>query len=91
MWLRSELTKMGCEIVSPQESTSPAVVTIALPPGINSEKFGDELAENGCLLSYQSGYLVAKNRVQICLMSSVRRKNLQQLLGHMRTHMRVLH
>ncbi len=91
VWLRSELTKMGCEIVSPQESTSPAVVTIALPPGINSEKFGDELAENGCLLSYQSGYLVAKNRVQICLMSSVRKRNLQQLLGHMRTHMRVLH
>jgi aspartate aminotransferase-like enzyme/GNAT superfamily N-acetyltransferase len=90
-WLRNELTKLGCEIVSPRAGTSPAVVTIALPPGINSEKFGDELADSGCLLSYQSGYLVAKNRVQICLMSSFRRKNLQQLLGHMRTHMRVLH
>ena len=71
IWLRNELTKMGCKIISPSESTSPAVVTIALPAGINSETFGDELADNGCLLSYQSGYLIAQNRVQICLMSSI--------------------
>ena len=90
-WLRNELSEMGCEIVSPTESTSPAVVTIALPTGINSEKFGDELADDGCLLSYQSGYLLAQNRVQICLMSSIKRKKLQQLLGCMRTHMQVLH
>ena len=90
-WLRNELTKLGCEIVAPAEDTSPAVVTIALPPGMNSEKFGDQLAGSGCLLSYQSGYLVAKNRVQICLMSPMVRKNLQQLLGHMRKHLHVLH
>jgi aspartate aminotransferase-like enzyme len=90
-WLRNELTKMGCKIVSSSESTSPAVVTIALPAGINSEKFGDELADNGCLLSYQSGYLLEQNRIQICLMSRLGRKNLQQLLGHMRTHMQALH
>lgn len=90
-WLRNELAKMGCEIVSPAENTSPAVVTIALPPEVSSEKFGDQLADSGCLLSYQSGYLVEKNRVQICLMSPVRRKNLQQLLGHMRSHMPALH
>jgi aspartate aminotransferase-like enzyme len=90
-WLRNELTKMGCEIISPPESTSPAVVTIALPNSINSAMFGDKMADNGCLLSYQSGYLLAQNRVQICMMSAMKRKCLQQLLGHMQEHMRALH
>lgn len=90
-WLRDELAKMGCEIVSQAERTSPAVITIALPAGINSEEFGDQLAENGCLLSYQSHYLLARNRVQICMMSDMKKPILHHLLSHMRTCMRVLH
>lgn len=87
-WLCQELKNMGCEIVSRQDGASPAVVTIALPDDINSEKFGDKLADNGCLLSYQSGYLLRSNRVQICMMSKINKKSLQQLLGHMQTHIR---
>jgi aspartate aminotransferase-like enzyme/ribosomal protein S18 acetylase RimI-like enzyme len=90
-WLRAQLAKMGCEVVAQPESTSPAVITIALPAGINSEKFGDQLAENGCLLSYQSRYLLAQNRVQICMMSDINKRSLHHLLSHMRSCLRVLH
>ena len=83
-WLRGELTKIGCDIVS-------AVVTISLPGEINSRDFGDRLADNGILLSYQSEYLLANNRIQVCLMSDVNRRNLQRLLGHMQSNLKVLH
>jgi len=86
-WLRGELKKMGCNIVSPAASISPAVVTIDLPSRINSEAFGDRLADLGCMLSYQSGYLRTSNRVQICMMSDMKKKSLQNLLSHMRTCM----
>jgi aspartate aminotransferase-like enzyme len=90
-WLRGELAKMGCELVSDNENTSPAVVTISLPGDINSRDFGDRLADNGCLLSYQSDYLLARNRVQICMMSHVKMKNLQELLGQMQSNLNLLH
>jgi aspartate aminotransferase-like enzyme len=88
-WLRNELTGMGCEIISPVENNSPAVVTISLPETINSRSFGDKLADNGFLLSYQSGYLLSRNRIQICMMGDIKQRYLQRLLGHMRTHMDV--
>ena len=47
---------------------SPAVVTIALPPEMNSVKIGEAMQEAGYLLSYNSGYLRRKNWIQICLM-----------------------
>jgi aspartate aminotransferase-like enzyme len=47
--------------------TSPAVVTIALPPEMNSVKIGEAMQEAGYLLSYNSGYLRRKNWIQICL------------------------
>ena len=71
-WLRNELTKMGCDIITPNHNASPAVVTFTLPSGISSQQFGEKMADNGCLLSYQSGYLIEQNMVQICMMSPTR-------------------
>ena len=34
---------------------------------------------------------VARNRVQICMMSHNKRKNLQVLLGHMQSNLKLLH
>ena len=81
-WLRSRLAELGFNLIGngppsvPIESglrrtgakTSPAVVTIALPPEMNSVKIGEAMQESGYLLSYNSGYLRRKNWIQICLM-----------------------
>jgi aspartate aminotransferase-like enzyme len=48
--------------------TSPAVITIPLPPEMNSLKIGEAMQEAGYLLSYNSEYLRRKNWIQICLM-----------------------
>jgi aspartate aminotransferase-like enzyme len=81
-WLRSRLTELGFNLIGngppsiPIESglrrtgakISPAVITIALPPEMNSVKIGEAMQESGYLLSYNSGYLRRKNWIQICLM-----------------------
>jgi aspartate aminotransferase-like enzyme len=68
LWLRSRLAKTGFDLIGNGANISPAVVTIALPPEMNSVKIGEAMQEAGYLLSYNSGYLRRKNWIQICLM-----------------------
>lgn len=66
--LRDELRELGFALVGEEARLSPAVVTIALPEELPSVLIGDRMAETGYLLSYQSGYLKARNWLQVCLM-----------------------
>jgi len=66
--LRLRLAEAGFEVIGDVTNLSPAVITIALPPAVNSVLVGDAMLEAGWLLSYNSGYLCRKNRIQICLM-----------------------
>ena len=66
-WLRSRLAETGFNLIGNGAKTSPAVVTIALLPEMNSVKIGEAMQEAGYLLSYNSGYLRRKNWIQICL------------------------
>jgi len=66
--LRLRLAEMGLNLVGNGASTSPAVITIALPPEMNSLKIGEAMQEAGYLLSCNSEYLRWKNWIQICLM-----------------------
>jgi len=73
-WLRARLTELGFELIGNGAKTSPAVVTIALPPMMNSVKIGEAMQEAGYLLSYNSGYLRRKNWIQICLLGECTRE-----------------
>lgn len=66
--LREGLCTAGFTPLAPQAVASPAVHTIALPPGVSSRAVGDRLQDAGFLLSYESGYLERRNWVQACLM-----------------------
>ena len=66
--LRLRLAEMGLELIGNGANTSPAVITIALPPEMNSLKIGEAMQEAGYLLSCNSEYLRRKNWIQICLM-----------------------
>jgi aspartate aminotransferase-like enzyme len=78
-WLRTRLRALEFQIVAADAHASPAVVTIALPPTVSSEKIGWQLYQQGYLLSYKSEYLLQRNWIQICLMGEWSRENLETL------------
>jgi aspartate aminotransferase-like enzyme len=78
-WLRTKLTEMGFQLVGGKSPTSPAVITIALPEGLNSVTVGNLMKESGFLLSYNSEYLRKENWIQICLMGEIAREKIVAL------------
>jgi aspartate aminotransferase-like enzyme len=80
-WLRDRLRNMGFQLIGERAVTSPAVVTIALPPAINSALMGASLQESGYLVSCNSGYLRRKNWIQICLMGETGKDKVVSLLN----------
>jgi len=81
--LRGKLRELGFELVGAAAETSPAVITIELPPHMNSLKTGGLIQESGYLLSYNSEYLRRKNWIQICLMGECAKEKLVSLLNAM--------
>jgi aspartate aminotransferase-like enzyme len=80
-FLHGKLRELGFELVGSHTETSPAVITIALPPEMNSLKIGGLVQESGYLLSYNSEYLRRKNWIQICLMGECTREKIVSLLN----------
>ena len=78
-WLRARLRDLGLSIVAPDAHASPAVLSIALPPEVNSKSIGLHLKKAGYLLSYNSEYLLKRNWIQICLMGEWSPDNLTTL------------
>ncbi|HXG49077.1 MAG TPA: GNAT family N-acyltransferase [Methylomirabilota bacterium] len=85
--LRVRLRELGCQIVAPDSCASPAVITIPLPAGVaSSRSIGWQLRKAGYLLSYQSGYLLQRNWIQICIMgewSPESLNTLPEVLAHL--------
>ena len=67
-WLLRELEKLGIKTAASSADSSPAVLTLALPPSVSSVKLGEQMEQRGYLLSYRSDYLVKNNLLRICLM-----------------------
>ena len=79
-WLRGRLAESGLPVLAPEAVASPAIVTLPLPPTVSSEEVGLRLEEEGHLLSYRSGYLLARNWLQICTMGRLERADIEALL-----------
>ncbi len=78
-WLRERLTEMGFNLIGNGALVSPAVITLALPPDMNSTKIGEAMQETGYLLSCNSEYLRRKNWIQVCLMGECTREKVVAL------------
>jgi aspartate aminotransferase-like enzyme len=78
-WLRERLTGMGSNLIGNGALLSPAVITIVLPPEMNSVKTGEAMQEAGYLLSCHSEYLRRKNWIQVCLMGECTREKVVAL------------
>ncbi len=79
--LRTQLNDLAFTLVGNQTRTSPAVLTISLPPEMSSVKIAELLHESGYLLSYNSEYLRKKNWIQICLMGECTQEKTVSLLN----------
>ena len=81
--LRRELRAAGFEIISPEEHATPAVVTLALPPTLDSLTVGRRLEQAGYLVGHASEYLRRRNWLQICLMGCWAESALTALLSEL--------
>ena len=82
-YLRERLVESGLKLIGNGEMVSPAVITIDLPPEMDSAKFGGAMQEAGYLLSFNSEYLRRKNWVQICFMGECTREKVVALANAM--------
>jgi len=67
-WLRQELERLGLPALAARGDSFPAVTTVPLPPTTSSLDVGGRLSDAGFLVSFESGYLVDRNWIQLCLM-----------------------
>ncbi|MEL3973475.1 aminotransferase class V-fold PLP-dependent enzyme [Rossellomorea oryzaecorticis] len=62
------------------DTYSPGIITIELPPGSSSSRVGDECKKKGVLLSYESDYLLKRNWIQLALMGYHRHEEVMKAL-----------
>lgn len=79
--LRMKLLELNFELVGGVTRTSPAVITLALPPELNSVTVGKLMQETGFLLGYNSEFLRRNNWIQICLMGEIAREKTDALVN----------
>jgi aspartate aminotransferase-like enzyme len=79
--LRRRLGEAGFHLVADGDPASPAVVTIELPPELNSIVLGNRMQEAGFLLSFNSGYLRRRNWLQVCLLGECARDKMVSLVN----------
>ncbi|MEK7270856.1 MAG: aminotransferase class V-fold PLP-dependent enzyme [Planctomycetota bacterium] len=77
--LRDGLRAAGFQVLAPDTCAAPAVVTIVIPRDVESAAVGREFEKRGVLLSWQSGYLVKRNWIQVCLMGEWTEESLERL------------
>jgi aspartate aminotransferase-like enzyme len=75
-WLCSELQREGLGVLAEPACRFPGAITIPLSHQLNSERVGAAAEADGWHLSYQSGYLVQRNWIQVCLLGDADRNSL---------------
>ena len=83
-WLRGQLRHAGMTLVGEHALPAPHVVTIALPPDVLAADVARELRQCGFLVAHASGYLVARNWIQLCTMGEVNRDELAVCVRELR-------
>lgn len=88
--LRRHLISEGYQVVG-EDTYSPGIVTLALPPEIPSREFGDKCRKRGLILSYESDYLMKRNWIQLALMGSYQESEINEALGRIKSCMETYH
>lgn len=81
LWIKNHLKKSALNIkLFDCGAMHPAIISIELPPSINSSKIGALLAQKNILVNYKSDYLLQLNMIQICLFSLLSEDDLQYFM-----------
>jgi aspartate aminotransferase-like enzyme len=81
--VRSRLAALGATFTVPEDKSSPAVITLPMPLGVDSLSVADQLEEDGYVLSCRSNYLSTRNWLQVCLMGELDEGEIEDFLRHM--------
>lgn len=76
---RKKLKESGFDLLG-DESYSPGIITIRMPMNLSSRDFGDLCKKKGILISYESGYLLGRNWVQVALMGAQNEEDVMRAL-----------
>lgn len=76
-WLCEELRREGLPVLADTACRFPGAITIPLPGATNSSRVGAAAEADGWQLSYQSGYLMRRNWIQVCLLGDADRASLE--------------
>lgn len=79
-YVRASLEEAGFEMLSKADIASPAIVTFAPPGGLTSAEFVQLCKDWGYQIAGQSGYLAERRLVQLAVMGTVSRHQLQPLI-----------
>ncbi|MBE1553244.1 aminotransferase class V-fold PLP-dependent enzyme [Sporosarcina limicola] len=82
--VRSVVESMGIKILIPEESATPAILTLLMPGGLSAMQLGDNLFLNNFTVHYESAYLRERNWLQIACMNDVPEKELNRMLDVLR-------
>lgn len=78
--VRKVLTGSEVSILSPEEISASAIITLVLPKRLSATKLGDNLYLNGFTVHYESYYLRDRNWLQISCMNNVSNRELDNML-----------
>lgn len=81
--IRERLQDLGAIFVGNADHSSPAVITLAMKPGVSSLDVADKLEAAGFLLSCRSAYLSTRNWLQIVLMGDLTDSEVDALLTYL--------
>ncbi|MBS4179221.1 aminotransferase class V-fold PLP-dependent enzyme [Lederbergia citrea] len=80
-FIRNGLEEAGLTVLSKEQYSVPAIMTVELPVSQSAKHLGDNLYLNGFSLHYESSYLQQKNWIQISCMNDVGEKEMKKMLG----------
>lgn len=75
------LERLGFSLLADAAGAAPYIVTVTPPYGGSSREWGDAMKDQGLQLQYESGYLLAANRMQIALVGHRIDRDLDRLLA----------
>jgi len=78
--LRERLAEIGMKPVCEKKHAADCVITLSLNEKLNSIEVGDSLKLAGFSVNYESNYLSKRNWIQICLMSEVPIRLIDEML-----------
>lgn len=78
--VREGVERIGLQVLAHRFCAAPYIATVVLPESISSRELGDRMADQGFELQYESGYLLARNWIQIATLGLQKDKDIRRML-----------